>query len=97
KTPLALWFASATLALCLLFLTGLLRNMPNVVLAAIVLVAVKGLIDLRGLRRLARVSPLEFRVALAAFAGVLLLGILKGVLLAAVISILMLIGRTARP
>jgi high affinity sulfate transporter 1 len=97
KTPLALWFASAALALCLLFLTGLLRNMPNVVLAAIVLVAVKGLIDLRGLRRLARVSRLEFQVALAALVGVLLLGILKGVLLAAVISILMLIGRSAHP
>jgi MFS superfamily sulfate permease-like transporter len=97
KTPLALCFASVTLALCLLFLTGLLRNMPNVVLAAIVLVAVKGLIDLRGLRRLAQVSRLEFQVALAALAGVLLLGILKGVLLAAVISILMLIGRTAHP
>ena len=47
KTPLALVFASATIAFCLLFLTGLLRNLPKVVLAAIVLVAVKGLIDVR--------------------------------------------------
>src|SRR5215510_3669246 len=38
RTPLVLVFASATLALCLLLLTGLLRNLPNVVLAAIVLV-----------------------------------------------------------
>ena len=45
KTPMALIFASATLALCLLFLTGLLTNLPNVVLAAIVLVAVRGLIE----------------------------------------------------
>ena len=52
KTPLALVFASATIALCLLFLTGLLRNLPNVVLAAIVLLAVKGLIDVPALRRL---------------------------------------------
>ena len=43
RTPLALVFASATLALCLLLLTGLLRNLPNVVLAAIVLVAVRGI------------------------------------------------------
>ena len=49
RTPLALVFASATLALCLLLLTGLLRNLPNVVLAAIVLVAVRGLIDIRAL------------------------------------------------
>jgi SulP family sulfate permease len=97
KTPLALVFASATIALCLLFLTGLLRNLPNVVLAAIVLVAVKGLIDVPALRRLWRVNRFEFSIAMIAFVGVLLLGILKGVMLAAVASLLLLIGRVARP
>ena len=97
KTPLALVFASATIALCLLFLTGLLRNLPNVVLAAIVLVAVKGLIDVPALRRLWQVSRFEFGIAMVAFVGVLLLGILKGVMLAAVVSLLLLVGRAARP
>jgi high affinity sulfate transporter 1 len=97
QTPLALLFASATLALCLLFLTGLLQNLPNVVLAAIVLVAVRGLIDIRALRHLWRVSRFEFKIAMVAFVGVLLLGILKGVLLATVVSLLMLIGRVSRP
>jgi MFS superfamily sulfate permease-like transporter len=97
KTPLALVFASLTIALCLMFLTGLLRNLPNVVLAAIVLVAVKGLIDVRELRHLWRVSRFDFRVSMMALAGVLLLGILKGVLLAAVVSLLLLIRRAARP
>ena len=67
------------------------------VLAAIVLVAVKGLIDVPELRRLWRSSRFEFGIAMVAFASVLLLGILKGVLLAAVASILMLIRRAARP
>ena len=97
RTPLALVFASVTIALSLLFLTGLLANLPNVVLAAIVLVAVKGLIDIPGLRRVWELSRLEFWVAMAAFAGVLLLGILKGVLLAAVVSMLLLIRRAANP
>lgn len=97
QTPLTLVFASATLAACLLFLTGLLANLPNVVLAAIVLVAVRGLIDVRGLRHLWRVSQLEFRVALVALAGVLLLGILKGVLLAAAVSLALLVAGVARP
>lgn len=97
KTPLALVVASATLALCLMFLTDLLRNLPTVVLASIVLVAVSGLIDLQALRRLRKVSRVEFRIALVAFTGVLLLGILKGVLLAAVVSILVLLAQTARP
>ena len=97
RTPLALVFASITIALCLVFLTALLANLPNVVLAAIVLVAVKGLINIPELRRVWKLSRMEFWVATAAFAGVLLLGILKGVLLAAIVSILLLIGRVARP
>jgi len=97
KTPLALVFASITIGLCLVFLTGLLANLPNVVLAAIVLVAVKGLINIPELRRVWKLSRMEFWVAMAAFAGVLLLGILKGVLLAAAVSMLLLIHRAARP
>ncbi|HMA30231.1 MAG TPA: SulP family inorganic anion transporter [Casimicrobiaceae bacterium] len=97
RTPLALVFASATIGLCLLYLTGLLRNLPDVVLAAIVLVAVKGLVDLKELRRVWTLSRMEFWVAMAALAGVLLLGILKGVLLAAIISMLLLIRRAANP
>ena len=97
RTPLALVFASLAIAACLLFLTGLLRTLPDVVLAAIVLVAVSGLVDVRELRRVWTLSRIEFAVAMAAFAGVLLLGILKGVLLAALISMLLLIQRVARP
>jgi high affinity sulfate transporter 1 len=97
KTPLALVLASATLALCLLFLTGLVQNLPKAVLAAVVLVAVKGLVDVREMARLRRVSRLEFHVAMIALVGVLLLGILKGVLLAAVASILLLLRRVANP
>ena len=97
RTPLALVFASATIALCLLFLTGLLRNLPDVVLAAIVLVAVKGLVDLAELRRIRDLSRMEFGVAMVAFAGVLLLGILKGVIVAVLVSMLLLIRRAAHP
>ncbi|MGE3316902.1 MAG: SulP family inorganic anion transporter [Planctomycetaceae bacterium] len=97
KTPLALVFASITLAVCLLFLTGLLANLPNVALAAIVLVAVRGLINIRDLRHLYRVSRYEFAISMSAFAGVLVFGILRGVLLAVIVSILMLLRGAARP
>jgi high affinity sulfate transporter 1 len=97
QSPIALVIAATALGLCLLFLTGLLRNLPNVVLAAVVLAAVRGLIDVPALRHLRRVSRAEFRVALVAFAGVLLLGILKGVVLAAIASLLMVIAGAARP
>jgi sulfate permease, SulP family len=97
RTPLSLVFASGAIALCLVFLTDLLRNLPDVVLAAIVLVAVKGLVNVRELRRTWELSRTEFRVAMIAFAGVLLLGILKGVLLAALVSMVLLIRRAAAP
>jgi high affinity sulfate transporter 1 len=97
KTPLALVLASITIGLCLMFLTELLRNLPSVVLAAIVLVAVKGLVDVRELRHVWRVSRYEFLISLVAFAAVLLLGILQGVIVAMIVSMLLLITRAARP
>jgi high affinity sulfate transporter 1 len=97
RSPLALVFASVALAACLLFLTGLVADLPKAVLASIVLVAVKGLINIPEIVRLRRISRLEFHVALVALGGVLVLGILKGVLLAAVASILLLIRRAASP
>jgi high affinity sulfate transporter 1 len=97
RTPLALVFASVTIGLCLMYLTGMLKNLPNVVLAAIVLVAVKGLIDIGEMRHVWRVSRFDFTVSMVAFAAVLLLGILKGVIVAVLVSLLLLIRRTAHP
>jgi MFS superfamily sulfate permease-like transporter len=97
KTPLSLAFASATLALCVLYLAPLVQDLPKAVLAAIVLVAVKGLMDFPEMVRLWRVSRLEATVAVVAFVAVLVGGILRGVLLAALASILLLLRRTANP
>ena len=97
RTPLALVFASITLALCLLFLTGLLENLPKAVLAAVVLTAVYGLLDFPALLRMWRVSRLDFYAAAIALGAVLLLGILQGILLAALASIVLLLARTSRP
>jgi sulfate permease, SulP family len=97
RTSLALVFASITLALCLLFLTGLLENLPKAVLAAVVLTAVYGLVNFPALHRMWQVSRLDFLAATIALIGVLLLGILQGILLAALASILLLLARTSRP
>jgi MFS superfamily sulfate permease-like transporter len=97
RSRMALVVASITIGVCLVFLTGPVRYMPNVVLAAIVLNAVFGLIDVAALRRLWQISRFEFAVASVALAGVLVLGILDGVLLAVVVSLLMLLSQAARP
>jgi len=75
----------------------MLANLPSVVLAAIVLVAVKGLIDVGELRHLWAVSRSEFAVSMTALAAVLLFGILKGVMLAVIISLLFLLRRASHP
>jgi len=97
RTPLALVFASTTLALCLLFLTGLLENLPKAVLAAVVLTAVSGLLDFPALLRMWRISRIDFYAAAIALFAVLLLGILQGMLLAALASVLLLLGSVSRP
>ena len=97
RTPVALIFASLTLGLCLLFFTGLLANLPKAVLAAIVVTAVLGLIDLPALFRMRRISKIDYFAALIALGSVLLLGILQGILLAALASIVMLLGRASQP
>jgi high affinity sulfate transporter 1 len=97
STPLALVVASITLALCLLFLTDLLENLPKAVLAAVVLTAILGLFDFRALLHMWRVSRIDFYAATTAIMGVLLLGILQGILLAALVSILLLLARVSQP
>jgi SulP family sulfate permease len=97
RTALALVFASVTLGLCLLFLTGLLENLPKAVLAAVVLTAIYGLLDFPAFLHMWRVSRLDFNAAAAALCFVLLLGILQGILLAAAASILLMLARASRP
>jgi SulP family sulfate permease len=97
RTPLALVFASLALALCLLFLTKYLENLPKAVLAAVVFTAVLGLIDIRALLRMWRISKADFYAAAIALAAVLLLGILQGILLAASASVLILLARASQP
>ena len=97
RSPLALVFASLALAVCLLFLTGLLENLPKAVLAAVVLTAVYGLLDFPALFRMWRISRIDFYAAAIALGSVLFLGILNGILLAALASILLLLARVSNP
>lgn len=97
KTPLALVVCSITLAICLLFLTGLLTNLPKAVLAAIVFTAVYKLVDIPALVRMWRISRIDFLAAGIALVSVLLLGILQGILLAALASVFLLLARASQP
>jgi len=97
RTPLSGFFASLVMLVVVMFLSGLLRYLPQPVLAAIVLVAVTGLFKVSALRNLRRTNRTEYVVASAALLGVLSSGLLRGVLIGAIISLVLLIRRASRP
>ncbi len=97
RTPVSGLVAAGIMAMVALFFTGLLRDLPQPVLAAIILMAVAGLVNVRVLARLWRLDKSELLIAGAALAGVLTSGLLRGVLIGAVISMLVLIRRASRP
>lgn len=97
KTPVSGLVASLVILVVALFLSGTLRNLPQPVLAAVVLMAVVGLVKVSALKHLWRNDKPELLIALAALAGVLASGLLRGVLIGAVISMLLLIRRASRP
>jgi SulP family sulfate permease len=97
RTPVSGLVAAGIMALVTLFLAGLLRDLPQPVLAAIVLMAVTGLFKISELKRLWRFGHGELAVAMAALLGVLGSGLLRGVLIGTVLSVLVLLRRGSRP
>jgi high affinity sulfate transporter 1 len=97
RTPLSGLVAAGIVLLVAVFLSGSLRSLPQPVLAAVVLVAVMGLFNVRALRRLWRADLAEFVTAMAAMLGVLGSGLLRGVLIGALISLVQLLRRASRP
>src|SRR5437016_10090205 len=97
KTPLSTALAAVFILVVVLFFSHLLSALPQPVLAAVVLVAVAGLINLSTLKELWLNDRSEFVVAMAAFGGVLTFGLLRGVMLGALISLVQLVRTSSRP
>jgi sulfate permease, SulP family len=97
KTPMSLIICSVSLGVILLYFTSLLKNLPEVILAVIVIHAVSGLIKIKELKRIRQLSRVEFTVAMIAVAGVLVFGILKGVMISVIMSLILLIRRVSSP
>ncbi|MFL6598031.1 MAG: SulP family inorganic anion transporter, partial [Chthoniobacterales bacterium] len=97
KTPLSTALAAVFILVVVLFFSRLLSALPQPVLAAVVLVAIAGLLNLSTLKELWLNDRSEFVVAMAAFAGVLTFGLLRGVMLGALISLVQLVRISSRP
>ena len=97
KTQLTGVVAGLTVLAMLLFVPGLVRNMPQSALAAIVIAAAFTLFDRAELSRLWRIRKSEFALGLVCILGVALVGVLEGIVIAVVVSILQFFERAWRP
>jgi high affinity sulfate transporter 1 len=95
RTPLSGAFAAVLVLVVVLFFSHLLSDLPQPVLAAVVLVAVASLFNVSALQQMWRSDRKEFVVAMAAFLGVLGSGLLRGVMIGAIISLVQLIRRAS--
>ncbi len=98
RTPVASLTTGAVIVLTLLVLAPLFSNLPFPVLAAIIIEAVVGgMMDVPAMRRLFRVSRVDFWIAMAALVGVLTAGVLPGVMIGIGLSIIWLIYVATTP
>ncbi|MGI5472297.1 SulP family inorganic anion transporter [Streptomyces sp. CA-132043] len=97
KTQLTGLVGAALITLMIVMLPGLFRDLPQPVLAAVVITASLSLIDVPGTARLWRQRRMECLLSVAAFLGVALLGVLPGIAIAVGLSILNVFRRAWWP
>jgi high affinity sulfate transporter 1 len=97
KTQLTGVVGAGLIVLMLVLVPGLLKNLPNATLAAVVIAASLSLADIPGVVRLWRQRRVEFALSITAFLGVALLGVLEGIAVAVALSILNVFRRAWRP
>jgi SulP family sulfate permease len=97
KTGLAAIISAVLIIITLLFLTPLFYNLPNAILASVIMVAVFGLIDFKEAIHLWKSNRTDFFLLLATFIATLTIGIEKGIGLGVILSLVMVILKTTRP
>jgi sulfate permease, SulP family len=97
KTPLAGAVAAGVTIIVVLFLTGFFYNLPECVIAALIIVAVVSMVNIPELFRIGHIDRTEFSIAIVTFAGVLVFGILIGVLIGTVLSLIDIMHKITFP
>ncbi len=97
KSQGAVLVAAALVAIFLLFAMPLIEPLPKAALGVIIVVAAAGLVNVGSIWRLRHVRPAETGLALVAFGGVLVFGVVGGVAVAIALSIGVFLYRAARP
>ena len=97
KSQAAVVVAAAVVGLFLLFAMPLIEPLPTAALGVIIVVAAAGLINIHSIWRLRHVREAEVALALVAFGGVLVFGVVGGVVVAIALSVGVFLYRAARP
>jgi high affinity sulfate transporter 1 len=97
KSPVLLAVVSVLVLLTILLLAGIFADLPEAVLAAVVIHAVSGMMRPTELVRLRRAQQAEFWLALGALLGVLVFGILAGIVVGVALSFVLLIRQLDHP
>ncbi|MBT2570790.1 solute carrier family 26 protein [Planococcus sp. ISL-110] len=97
KTPLATLITAFLIILTLLFFTGVFYYLPLAVLAAIIMVAVYSLIDVKEAKYLFKVNKVDGWTWMLTFLATLLIGIEQGIIVGAIFSLVVFIRRSAYP
>ncbi|KAL0921560.1 hypothetical protein M5K25_008645 [Dendrobium thyrsiflorum] len=97
KTAMSNIVMSMTVMVTLLFLMPLFIYTPNVVLAAIIITAVVGLIDITAAYHIWKMDKMDFLVCICAFLGVIFISVEEGLAIAVGLSILRILLQITRP
>jgi len=97
RSQVAALISASVIAVTLLFLTPLFHHLPKAILSAIIIVAVLGLIDVAGARKLWHVDRRDFSLMIATFLATLVFGIEEGIIIGAGLSVAALLQQIAHP
>jgi SulP family sulfate permease len=97
KTQVAQLVAAGGLLLFLLFLTGLIALLPKVALGAILIVTAAGMLEVASLRSLYRIDRKDFWLAIGVMVAILLVGVVPGIILGMLLSLIGVLVEISRP
>lgn len=97
RSQMSSLLAAVILALVALFFTPLFRTLPEATLAAIVILATVGMMDVKEMRRLFKLRRTDFLLAAGALLSVLVLEVLPGLMVSVGLSVALLVWRASQP
>jgi high affinity sulfate transporter 1 len=97
KTQLAGGISALVILVVLLFFTGIFYNLPDTILAAIVIFVLQGLVNIPHFRRIYSFSKIEFTIAIITLLSELFLGALQGIVIGVILSVLGLLKNMYNP